>query len=92
MARSLIEKYMKEVAKIKDEKGTFIIIYSPKGRYMPKEYYYKIKELSKKFRIYKPDKGTFIICYSLRVAHLLLKLTKHYCPDVRLFRAEDITP
>jgi len=88
--KTLIERYMTEVAEIQSEKGTFIIIYSPRGRYIPKDYYRKLKELSQVFKIERPAKGV-IMCYDLKVAQLLLKLTKHYCPDVRLFKAGEVT-
>ena len=89
--KPLIEKYMAEIAKVQSEKGIYIIIYSPKGRYIPKDYYRKVKGLSQVFKIKRPTKGV-IVCYDLKVAHLLLKLTKHYCPNVHLFKAEEITP
>ena len=86
--KKLIVRIMERIDKEleEDERGVFIILYDFKNRsYMPKEFYYALKELEENGHYVDRIQKSAYLTNSLRTARIIIELAKHYGAEVRAF-------
>ena len=90
MGRKKLVVIMKEElkGKVKDEKGSFLVVYDFSGRKNPKEFYNQIFELVKMgYKVMRIQKSVYLV-EGLEAATYLAWLGEHYGADVRIFKVE----